>query len=553
MNVIVPSRPKAAEAAPVALLVKKKLYRLINEDFLSRNADMIFLCLFALFVATALLLFNTKLFLMGDDADYIMDAQYFVTQHIYPAGRSSLYAMVLGIFVAFGGISILQLKLFSLSCAIAAFCICYSTFKNRVPYWLLFITLLFTAINSDLQYYSSSNLSEAFFMMMQMIFFHATFLLYDRLKEPRGVRNIWLYWCYAGFAALLLSLSKNVAAASLLCLPVFFVLVRNTRAALLLLGIILSLKVLSEVLARTIYGSNTVVSQMGQVMAKNLYHPEYGTETFGGFVVRFFDNLRVYISKDLLVIFGFRNGAAASWTGLLWILPVSLLLFAIWKAYKHNRYLFFTGIYLCLMMGVSFLALQPAVAQTRIIVIYVPLLLCMLLYGLHFINVSRMVIPLIFIFILGVNLVRSLEKMKHNVPELLKNIQGDTYYGYTPDWVHYLQMGQYVASELPANVVVAARKPNSLTVYTGGRPFFGIYNVSVNATADELLAYAKANNIRYLILASLREYPSRAIPHKIVNTLHRYAKIIETKYPDKIHVVTVIGNTEPCYLLEIVN
>ena len=65
-----------------------------------------FLALLGAFVLFGILLFDAKLFLMGDDADYILDAYNFIHKGTYPVGRSSLYAMVLAIPVAIVGTNV---------------------------------------------------------------------------------------------------------------------------------------------------------------------------------------------------------------------------------------------------------------------------------------------------------------------------------------------------------------------------------------------------------------------------------------------------------------
>lgn len=527
------------------------------ELFLCRFSNVFFAISILCFVIFSGLLFETKLFLMGDDADYLMDAFKFIHNNAYPAGRSSLYSMMLGLVMLFSGSDILILKLFSFACAVTGFYLLFKTFKGKIPYWLLFSILFFTAINNAILYYSSSNLSEAFFMMIQGVYFHAVFLLIKKQEADQLFRKLLPYWCYAGIAGLLLTLSKNVAIVAPLCLPIYYLLKKEYRNALLGIAFFALFKIPFEILLRLVYGKNTVVSQFAQVLAKDLYHPENGKENFMGFIRRFYENAGIYLSDDLINILGlhFSGIPLPSLAGCITILAICS--YALWKAYRHNKFILYCGIYLGIMMGITFLSLQSDVAQTRIIIIYVPLLVGLLLYGVTclfqqlFKNTGLIIIACIFSFCLAVNFIGSLSAIKKNIPVLRENMKGNTFYGYTPDWINYLSMGQWIAHTLPDSVVIAARKPNSLTFYSGGRSYCWLSAVPDNATADGLLKQLALAKVRYIILASLRLYPEKATD-EIITTLHTYITVIKQKYPNKVKTIKKIGDKEPCSLVEII-
>lgn len=520
------------------------------------NVPVVFGICLLLFIVTGALLFDCKIFLMGDDADYILDAFKFGHDNVYPAGRASLYAILLALPVHIWGTNIIVLKIFSFVCAVAGFCIFYMAWRNRVPYPLLFFVLLFMAICSGLQYYSSSNLSEAFFMMIQAIYF----LFIFRLLQQSDTQNhkIVYYWCAAGLCGLLISLSKNIAFAAPFVLPVFYLAYRQFKNAILAVVSFLAFKIPYELLLRLIYGKNTVIGQLKQVFAKDLYHTERGSESIRGFLLRFWNNGKIYLSGNMPGFLGFGKEEDFSKHIPGWIIIAALCSYGLYKSYRDNRYIFFTGLYLFIMTSCTFLALQPDVAQSRIIIIFVPYMCCLLFYSLYkllnafkYTRALRFVVPVLAgLLCITVNIVRSTRKIAHNLPALKHNLQGDTFYGYTQDWINYLQMGREVAARIPDTMLVAARKPNCLTVYTGGRPFFPVYNVPDTATADGLLHDLKANHVHYLMLASLREYPDEETGD-IITTMHDYRDVIAKKYPDRIKPLWKTGTTEPCYLVEV--
>jgi hypothetical protein len=71
------------------------------------------------------------------------------------------------------------------------------------------------------------------------------------------------------------------------------------------------------------------------------------------------------------------------------------------------------------------------------------------------------------------------------MPVLQKNLSGNKYAGWTPDWVNYFKMSEYAAKKLPKDAVVACRKASMSFVYTG-KNFSGIGGVP-SATLDSAL------------------------------------------------------------------
>jgi hypothetical protein len=504
-----------------------------------------------LFFLAGALLFKARLDLMGDDADYILDAWYFVHTNTYPAFRASLYGLTLGLPVALFGTNVILLKCFSFACAIAAWVLLYRAFRDRVPAIVLYPVLIFSAISHQIQYYSSSNLSEAFFMMIQYGYLALIFALISRLGEPgRHTRH----WGLTGLGGLLLSLSKNVAVAAPISLSVYFLLKKQWKRAGLSLGVVLLFKFAYDFLIRLIYGAATVVGQMGQVMAKDMYHPEYGTEDFAGFLNRFWQNMQIYFSGTTMRALGINIGEGRIDEGgtiITALIIGALMLYALRVAFvRKNDYMLLAGLYTGVMTVVTFFALQPAVAQDRIY-------LMLMLYALYDLATRfagsaakwLMGVPMAIIGILV--LINTGKEIEKSFPELTENLAGDTFYGYTPDWMDYLEMGQWVAENIPADSVVAARKPNSLTVYTNGRPFYGIYKFPTDKSADELLEILKQDRVSYMILASIRINPEQYIPNYYISTLHNWVSKIAQKYPEKIKMIHQTKGPEPSYLVKI--
>jgi hypothetical protein len=515
-----------------------------------------FYIMLAAFVLFGILLFDAKLFLMGDDADYILDAYNFIHSGTYPVGRSSLYAMVLALPVAIVGTNVVALKCFSFLCAIIGFVTLYGAFYKRIPHRILYAVLIFSIVNSSIQYYSSSNLSEAFYMMVQYFYLAAAFSLIQKLEkqEAKGIQS----WLLIGFMGLVISLSKNIAIVVPLSLSIFFLLRKEWRNAGMAFIAFLIFKLPYELLLRMVYKQNTVVGQLDQVLAKDLYHHEKGREDFGGFINRLIENTQIYFSDHTITELGIKTSPGVY--AITAILFIGLILYGLIVAFKRNHFVLLTGTYVTILCGGTFLALQPAVQQGRIIHILIPLLLLLLLYALEKV-LSRVaggneMLPKIGTTVLAAlivlsNLTTTSEKIQEKLPTFTENISGDAYYGYTTDWINYLEMGKWVANNISPDSLVAARKPNSLTVYSYGRPFYGIYNSEGGMNANQLLDKLEKEKVRYLILASLRLNPDQYIPNQFIGTLHSWAARIEQAYPGTMQIVHQVGTLEPCMLVKI--
>jgi hypothetical protein len=216
------------------------------------------------------------------------------------------------------------------------------------------------------------------------------------------------------------------------------------------------------------------------------------------------------------------------------------------------------AMYTLSMMGATFVVLQTRWDQPRLILIYIPLLLMMFFYGLYDLfkkapwalqMLTVLFIPIIFF----AEMSSTLKKAKENLPILSKNLKGDIYAGFTPDWVNYLKLSQW-CENLPKDSLVMCRKGPMSEVYANGREFVNISTVdsahSVNA--DSVISLMKKTHARYLLVASLRSNPLVA-NGEVLNAIHRLAAPIynNPKYRSKLKFIRQEGTTEPSQLYEV--
>ena len=69
------------------------------------------------------------------------------------------------------------------------------------------------------------------------------------------------------------------------------------------------------------------------------------------------------------------------------------------------------------------------------------------------------------------------DKIEVNQPILTENLNGNLFYGFTPDWVNYFQMSEWISKNINKDSVVACRKPSMAFIYSKGHPFYGIYSL----------------------------------------------------------------------------
>lgn len=206
-----------------------------------------------------------------------------------------------------------------------------------------------------------------------------------------------------------------------------------------------------------------------------------------------------------------------------------------------------------MLCGGIFLGIQAANMQDRLIIIVIPFIFLLLFYGTYELVRRYSGIQFLFIMFASIMLLVTIGKSaiqaKKNTIALKKNLSGDIYYGYTPDWENFLKMSKYCADSLPDSAQVLSRKPNMSFIYGNGKKFIGQYWVT-STDADSVLKIWKKQNIKYVLLPTLRMNPEKN-NGRFINTIHRMLQPVAEKYPEKLKLLKTIGTEEPTYLYEI--
>jgi hypothetical protein len=425
---------------------------------------------------------------------------------------------------------------------------------------------VFMAINHLKMYYASMTFTEAFyFFLLGLFFFYATKIMDRVAKENVDLKLQWKTWLMLGLSMFLIATLKSAATVVVPAVILFFFLEKNWKALGLSLGSYLIFKLPYEAIIKIVWSAaQNQFSGQGQVILhKDPYDYSKGKEDIAGFVGRFFDNCQLYLSKRFFQIIGWRDENSVEVYGLLAFIIIAVVLVGLYLVYKQqNKPLLLFGIFSGAQALASFIVLQARWDQARIILVCMPTMLLLIFYAFYYYTykggMGKLIYITVIVAVIGSVFLSSVKRGFNNLPIAVKNLKGDKYFGYTPDWQNYLRCSAWCADSLKKESLVACRKAPMSFVYGKGKKFFPIYSVIKKDTVtdqshpDSALAYFNKNNVTHIMVASLRIDPGKNTG-QIINTVHNIIQPIMEKYPNKLKLVHTEGINEPCYVLEITN
>ncbi|MFC2104017.1 hypothetical protein ACFLS4_01535 [Bacteroidota bacterium] len=502
------------------------------------------------------LLFNFRVSEAGDDSAYIVRAFEFVKELRFPSFQGPLYPMFMSIFVWIFGLNVTLLKSLSLISIIFHLFFFYKAFKGRISGFLLIYVMIIISFNAYILYYSSQTYSEAFYLFLQAFFFYYFFNAFVSKTKSPSLKEDWGSYLILALLLLFLGLTRSIGYGTYFAVVIFFAVSMRWKSLIFTTGAFAIEFVTFNIIKKFIFQSNAsqFSTQLDRLMQVDPFKVAKGKEDFFGFIDRFFGNSNLYLSKHIYKFIGFRPEMLQPKTVLTIIIYI-LFIVAIYFAFKKNKYLLFTGIYLAVLIGITFIIVQTRWDQDRLILVYLPLILLFLFSGIYYLGKQKSLkfiqglLPILFVIIFFTNLNVTTKKVKANDEFLMQSLAGNKFYGMTPDWINYIKMSQWAAKNVPEDVLIACRKPSISFIY-GKRKFHGIYRITTE-NPDELLQTLIDRNVKYVIMGSLRKYPKQKSQYT-VNTIQRYLYFIQQKYPEKIKHVQTIGADEPAFLFEIV-
>lgn len=509
--------------------------------------------------------FNARISEAHDDALYLEAGWRFVNEFpsYFYTQNAPLYPMFLGILVKLMGFKLIAFKIFSLVFNILGLLLFFVSLKGRIPAIVFLPVVLFHASNHLIIYYSSMTFTEAMYFFLQGLFIYYAVKIVDLTKNKTlDLKAQYKTWLMLGFSMLLLSTCKTSAIVVIPAVMLYFVLEKNYKTAGVALASYLVFKIPYELMVRGIWNAQNQFKGQGNILLqKDPYNASLGNEDAAGFIQRFLDNCNLYLSKRFYQLLGWRDENNIEVYGLLAFLTIAIALYGFWLLYKNkNKYMVLLGLFTGAQIVLSFFSLQARWDQPRIILICMPVLLILMLYVFYHLgnkmSLGQMIYGFIAIAICSSVLISSFKRGFKNMPIVQKNLKGDKYYGYTPDWQNFLKCSEWCADNLGKDAFVASRKAPMSFVYGKGKKFFPIYSVVKKDTVteqsnpDSALAYFQQNKVTHVMLASLRLNPNDA-SQGFINTVHNIFAPIAQKYPTKLKLVHVEGAFEECSLYEI--
>jgi len=539
------------------------LYHKLNA-YLLRKKKAYFWGILLVGILFALMSFNARISEAHDDSLYIEAGYKYVHEfpNYYYTANAPLYPMFLAVLTSIFGINLILFKVFSILFYALGAVFFYKALDKRVPELIKLFVFGFLCFNYMILYFASQTFSESFYMLIQAIFFFY-FSKYNFSETPisTDLKKDWKKWLMLGFLMMVLTLAKNILVFGIAAIILFYLFRKEYKKAGIALVSFGLFKVLYELIKNMVWGASAIQyqSQMTLLLNKDPYDATKGQEELSGFFGRFFDNCGLYLGKRFYQILGFMKEDNDKVFGVLALLVIGLVVYGLYTAIKKREafisfFILFAG---AICFG-TFFVLQARWDQPRFIMVHMPALLLGIFYGLYILfQKSAQWAFLVLGLLVSISLfISSSSRALENVPVVTRNLKGDVYYGYTPDWQNYLKMSRWCADSLPASSLVACRKAPMSFVYGRGRHFFPIYSVigkdpvTMQSNPDSALAIFKREKVTHMLIASLRMNP-RQNTGDVINTLHNIAAPIMQKYPEKLRLVKEIGTSEPAYLYEI--
>jgi hypothetical protein len=225
-------------------------------------------------------------------------------------------------------------------------------------------------------------------------------------------------------------------------------------------------------------------------MNKSFYDPSKGKEDLAGFFGRLVGNSNLYFSKHVFSFLGLRPEITVP-APFLTIVVWGLLILAFFKTFRKNQSLLFVSVYTIGTSIAIFLVTQTTWDQWRLIITLFPLILLLILGSLYYtfkskgLSALQFVFPILVIVLFFTTFTRTSTHVKTQKQILAKNLKGNLLYGFSPDWVNYIEMSKWVAANTPKDAVTAVRKSTISFIYTN-RKFHNIATVP-SITTDSLL------------------------------------------------------------------
>jgi hypothetical protein len=469
------------------------------DQYFAKHQNLFFYLSMALLTLFGILLFDVRVSIGGDDSGYLFSAKKFIDGEVFPTYHGAFYSMLIGWIMKLTGFHLVFFKLLSLLFLLGHQVFLYYALKERISSFILAATLLISSVCSGLIYFGSQTYTEAFYIFLQGAFLFIFFkYLSDVPNNFNHIRKSWPAYLSMGAVILMIYTTRNVGFVTLVTLLLYLLLNKKYIPALYTVGFYQLFSFPYGLYKRIAWGI-TEADMSGQlkiIAQKNPYNRALGTEDWSGFLTRIVENLKNYMSKIFLHELGLKDASNNDTSLFIALLIIGLLLLGLVLAFVYkNKALQFLLLYLGMGLGVTFIALHQMWAQPRMVIVFIPLLIIALAWTfgavsqwkkLRFVKYVAVAFLIVIFF---KSFLITAKKASDHQEVLVKNLSGNKYYGFTPDWSNFLKMSEWASKRIDKNVQIGSRKPSMSFIYGNGREFYAMYRLPVQFS-DSVMAVA---------------------------------------------------------------
>ena len=419
----------------------------------------------------------------------------------YPPG----YPLFLAPLVALFGRNFVVLKLLSTlftAGSVALFCGYARQRRDPLPWFCL--ALAFAASPGVIDY-SRWMLSEAPFLFFTL---GALWLLREDSRSSGTGRPFWL----ALAASVVSFYTRSIGALLLVATSLSYLLRREWRKFVIHGTIGAGLTI--PWLVRTRLVTGTTSSYFEEFLLENVYTPETGYLDFFGMVGRFFENGRLYATRELpraLV------GSDSTWAAnpLVALVAVVICGLALWELVRRFRRgpgpaeLYFV------LTCAAIMLFQTSVNDVRYLVPLLPLFLMYAAGGIGALATTARTRGPVYltVFLAALALGAHSARIPSNLDMIARYSAGDRYAGYHPAWRTFFDAAHWVEANTPEDAVVTVRKPRLLNALADRR--VRVYPLSTNPdsvlqvvrTTDYVVIDALFGTTQRYLVPAVQEHP----------------------------------------------
>lgn len=492
---------------PQVIQKKPTMFEMI-EAFLDKRLKFFFLLSIILTVILGFYLFEMRISEGGDDSGYIESAKQFMEGIAYPSFHGTFYSIFLSWVMRIFGFKLFIFKFTSFLFMVGSMFFFYYTFRGRVSSAILVPALLLTAVCSELLYFGSQTYTEAMYLFMQAALFYLIIRYYLDIEDNlKLIKKSWWVVALVGLLLFLMSLTRNIGIVVIGVVLLYLVTERKFYLAGYTLVSFIIFRTPFSIYKKVRWDAHgeDLSTQLEGLLLKNYYNPAMGKEDLPGMFNRFLENSEMYLSRLMMVGAGLKDPSNPDSSVFVTLLIYALFGIALYFAIRKHRVMRLVGYYLGAVFFLTFVILQQHWGQIRLVVIYLPLIFMLLPWGLIELAGSRKLkwAQSLIVLLLAVLFLKqftfSINKAKVNNDVLMKNLKGNRYYGYTPDWVNFLKMSEWAAENIPEESMIASRKPSMSFIYGDGRSFYPLYRFP-SLPADTILNRLESRDAQYLII-----------------------------------------------------